>query len=125
MADVKILIVNDSATMRRILTNALIKAGYENVCVVSDGKEAFTKLLADTFDLIITDKTMPHMTGFDLAREIKNVRPDIPIILCTGFNDKTDAEKADVVGIKEFIMKPLNKRKIAETIRKVLEYKGS
>jgi CheY-like chemotaxis protein len=64
---------------------------------------------------------MPHMTGFDLTREIKNIRSDIPIIMCTGFNDETDLAKANEIGIQEFIMKPLDKRLIAETIRKVLD----
>ncbi|UCF82620.1 MAG: PAS domain S-box protein [Desulfobacteraceae bacterium] len=75
----------------------------------------------DKFDLVITDKTMPQMTGFDLAQEIKGIRPDIPIILCTGFSDTTDADKARAVGIGGLVMKPIVIREMAETINRVLE----
>ena len=66
---------------------------------------------------------MPHLTGYDLALQLRTIRPDIPIILCTGFSDKTDLAKAKEVGIQEFVMKPLNKQQMAETIRKVLDKK--
>ncbi len=69
------------------------------------------------------DKTMPHFTGFDLAREIRKIRSDILIILCTGLNEKTDLATAQETGIEEFIMKPINKQKIAKTIRKALDKK--
>ena len=79
------------------------------------------KLAKDSYDLVITDKTMPQMTGFDLTREIKKLRPDIPVILCTGFGEKEDTEKSKAVGINGFVVKPLNRQKLAETIRKVLD----
>jgi len=82
------------------------------------------KQAAELYDLVITDKTMPHLTGFDLAHEIRKIRSDIPIILCTGFCDKRDLAMAQELGIEEFIMKPINKQEIAETIRKVLDKKG-
>jgi PleD family two-component response regulator len=63
------------------------------------------------------------MTGFELARQVKSLRPDIPIIMCTGFDDKTDVAMAKEIGIQEFVMKPLNKSKLAKTIRKVLDNK--
>jgi YesN/AraC family two-component response regulator len=64
---------------------------------------------------------MPELTGFDLAREIMVIRPDMPIILCTGFSHTINKEAAKTSGIKAFAMKPLTKREIAKTIREVLD----
>ena len=73
------------------------------------------------FDLVITDQTMPGMTGVDLATEILAIRADMPIIMCTGFSQLVDAERARAAGIRAFAMKPLTKREMARTIRKVLD----
>ncbi len=70
---------------------------------------------------MITDMTMPNMTGEKLAAEIMNIRPDIPVILCTGFSEVITADKAKAMGIREYVMKPILKRRIAETIRRVLD----
>ena len=77
----------------------------------------------DHFDLVITDQTMPNMTGDELAKELISLRPDIPIIICTGFSTKVNEETACKMGIKALVMKPLVMRDIAETIRKVLDKK--
>jgi len=75
----------------------------------------------DAFDLIITDMTMPNMTGVDLAKEMMKIRHDIPIILCTGYSEAIDEETAKEMGIKEFIMKPILMKDLAAIIRKVLD----
>jgi CheY-like chemotaxis protein len=72
------------------------------------------------FDLVITDQTMPHMTGEALARELRDIRPDIPIILCTGFSHTIDAEKAAAQGIDAFLIKPLTARDLGQVIRQIL-----
>jgi CheY-like chemotaxis protein len=79
---------------------------------------------SDRFDAVITDYTMPHMTGADLAREMMLIRPDIPVILCTGFSERITEEKAREMGIRAFAMKPFNMRDIAETVRRVLDKSG-
>ncbi len=66
---------------------------------------------------------MPHMTGEDLARELMQIRPAIPVILCTGFSAKIDDQKAAAMGIRAFVLKPVVKREIAKTVRKVLDLK--
>ena len=76
------------------------------------------------FDVVITDQTMPVMTGLDLAKELVKARPDIPIILCTGYSDNASPEIAKEAGIREFLMKPLTKRELAEAIRRALDGKG-
>ena len=67
--------------------------------------------------------TMPNMTGKDLAKELLVIRPDLPIILCTGFSEKIDERKAEEMGIRAFVMKPIVMRQIANTIREVLDKK--
>jgi two-component system cell cycle sensor histidine kinase/response regulator CckA len=71
--------------------------------------------------LVITDMTMPHMTGAELAPRLLDIRPDIPIILCTGFNEMIDEKRAKAMGIREYVMKPIVRHDIARTIRKVLD----
>ena len=75
------------------------------------------------FDLIITDMTMPQMTGDILAQNILRIRHDIPIILCTGFSEVINAERAKQLGIQQFLMKPLVKKQLACAIRQVLDNK--
>ena len=75
----------------------------------------------DGFDLVITDMTMPNMTGDQLARELLAIKPDIPIVICTGFSDRVDKNMAESIGIKGFLMKPVVKSELAETIRLLLD----
>jgi len=70
------------------------------------------------FDVVITDMTMPKLTGDLLAQRLMEIRPDIPVILCTGFRDKMSEEKAKKVGLNGFIMKPIIRRELARAIRK-------
>jgi DNA-binding NtrC family response regulator len=75
----------------------------------------------DHYDLIITDMTMPHMTGDVLAEHMIKIRPDVPIIICSGYNDKLTEEKAREIGLKGFMMKPFVLKKMARLIRKVMD----
>ena len=76
------------------------------------------------FDLVITDMTMPHMTGYQLSGKLMEIRPDIPIILCSGFSEKMTEEATQKIGIREFIMKPISRQVLSQTIRKVLDGPG-
>jgi CheY-like chemotaxis protein len=73
------------------------------------------------FGLIITDMTMPNMTGEKLAHAFKAIRPDIPVILCTGFSEKINEHSREDLRIDGFMMKPIDKAKLARTVRKVLD----
>ena len=75
----------------------------------------------DAFDLVITDQAMPDLTGIELAERIRSVRNNIPIIMITGFSETIDAERAKKMGIRQFLMKPLIRRELAEAIRNVLD----
>ena len=110
----------------------MVKRGLEMqgywVETKSDSVEALEGVRSklDRFDLIITDMTMPKMAGDKLAQEILSIRPDMPIILCSCFSEKIDAEKAKELGIREYIEKQLDMSDFVASIRKVLgEAKGS
>jgi len=117
-----ILFVDDEEALARLGQKNLESLGYE-VTTATSGVDALELFCSDpqAFDLIFTDQTMPIITGIQLSEKILNVRPDIPIILCSGFSATTSVETAKAVGIKTFIMKPLTKLDVALTIRKVLD----
>ncbi|MBW2034484.1 MAG: response regulator [Deltaproteobacteria bacterium] len=99
----------------------LERLGYEVTTRTSsiEALELF-RIKPDQFDLVITDMTMPQMTGDRLARELMQIRPDIPIIICTGYSERITEGKAKGMGIKAFVMKPLVMRDLANTVRKAL-----
>jgi len=74
----------------------------------------------DDFDTVVTDMTMPNMTGDKLAKEVKAIRSDVPVILCTGFSEKINGNKENLY-IDEFLIKPVVKAKMEKTVRKVLD----
>ncbi|MBW1821269.1 MAG: PAS domain S-box protein [Deltaproteobacteria bacterium] len=120
--DEQILLVDDQDIIVQIEKQMLERLGYHVTARISsiDALEAF-RANPDKFDLIITDLTMPNMTGDKLAGELIKIRSDIPIILCTGFSELISEEKAKSLGIKEFLMKPVVMKDLSITIRKVLE----
>ncbi len=75
----------------------------------------------DQFDVVVTDQTMPTMSGEALAMALRGIRHDIPIVLCTGFSHTMSEEKANQLGLKGFLMKPVNGALLAETLQEVLE----
>jgi PAS domain S-box-containing protein len=117
-----ILFVDDEEALLEMGDQILTKLGYK-VTGETNGDSALALIRENPsrFDLVITDQTMPKMTGMDLARKVLEIRPDIPIVLCTGFSKVVDAESAVAAGIKGFAMKPLTRREIATTVRKVLD----
>lgn len=118
----RILVVDDEVTIMEMEQKMLETLGYR-VTAKSNCGEAFQLFVArpDDFDLIITDMTMPEMTGAELARKVLTIRPEIPIILCTGFSELINESKAKSIGIREYIMKPIVIREIATVVRKLLD----
>ena len=100
----------------------LERLGYE-VETSADPVEALEFIGADPhkFDLVITDMTMPLMTGDHFAVELLKIRPEIPIILCTGYNQEIDEERARAVGIRSYLEKPLSRKKLAAAVRQALD----
>jgi len=117
-----ILLADDEEPLVQMGKAMLETLGYD-VTVARDGREAWNLFTRDPsqFDAVITDQTMPDMTGVVLAQKVLAVRKDMPIILCTGYSEAVSAEKAKEVGIAAFVMKPVVKKELAETIRKVLD----
>jgi len=118
----RILFIDDEQILIELGHQMLGRLGYEVVTKQSsiEALELF-RAEPDRFDLVITDMTMPHMTGDKLAQEFMKIRPDIPIILCTGHSRLVSEKKAKEIGIKAFVMKPILRRTIAETVRSVLD----
>jgi CheY-like chemotaxis protein/two-component sensor histidine kinase len=118
----RILFIDDEEMLVEMGQGLLEKVGYEVVTTTSS-IEALSLIRNDPsqFDLVITDQTMPDITGISLAREILVVRPDIPIILCTGHSENVSSEKVKEIGIREFLMKPLTKRELVGAIGRVLD----
>jgi PAS domain S-box-containing protein len=120
-----VLFVDDELPLLEIGKKILKRLGYEVDVRTSslEALEAFRTRPQD-YDLVITDLTMPNMTGDRLAREILAIRADMPIILCTGFSQVISPDQAKAMGIREMVMKPLTVRNLAETVRRVLDRKG-
>jgi len=117
-----ILIVDDEEDIVLMEEQILKHLGYQVVTHTSsiEALEAFCKT-PDKFDMVITDMAMPSMPGDRLAIELIKIRPDIPILLCTGFSETMSEEKVTSVGIKGFVMKPIKINALAQKIRRVLD----
>jgi len=117
-----ILFVDDESSLAEMGKLMLEKLGYQ-VTLKTDSLEALEtfRQSPQCFDLVITDQTMPNLTGTQLTRKILEIRPDIPIILSTGFSETVNKENFKTLGIRAFAMKPIVKKDIAKIIRKVLE----
>jgi PAS domain S-box-containing protein len=117
-----ILFVDDEKQISQIGQRLLERLGYK-ITAKSSSLEALEifRNTPDHFDLVITDLTMPQMTGLELAKELLRLRPDMPIILATGFSEATVIAKARKLGIRECIMKPLVLRELGKVIRRILD----
>jgi len=119
-----ILFVDDEVSLAEIGRKMLGRLGYKVTVFTSsiDALEAFREG-PEEFDLVITDQTMPQMTGVKLARELMQIRQDIPVILTTGFSEIVTPEQAKKIGIRKFINKPIIFSDLGKTIRNVLDEK--
>ena len=117
-----ILLVDDEEMLAMLGQTILERLGYA-VTKMTSSLEALATFQnqPEYFDAVITDQTMPDMTGMDLARQMLQIRPDLPIILCTGYSTLTSKERAEAEGIMGFILKPMTKAAIATLLRKVLD----
>jgi len=120
--DEHILLVDDEPSITKLVQLMLERLGYTVTARVSsiEGLEAF-KENPDKFDLVVSDMSMPSMTGDQLAHQIRQIRPEVPIIICTGFSERINKENAEEIGVNGFLMKPIVKFEMAEMIRNVLD----
>jgi CheY-like chemotaxis protein len=117
-----ILFVDDEELLVEVSSMVLESLGYKVTSFTSsiEALEAFRKN-PQGFDLLLTDMNMPKLSGLDLAREVTGIRPDTPIVLCTGFSETISSSHSASLGIRKTIMKPMVARDIALAIREVLE----
>lgn len=119
----KILVVDDFSTMRRIIKNLLRDLGYNNTTEADDGKTALPMLQTGNFDFLVTDWNMPGMTGLDL---LKAVRADpklstLPVLMVTAENKKDQIVEAAQAGVNGYIVKPFTAQTLKEKIEKIFE----
>jgi CheY-like chemotaxis protein/two-component sensor histidine kinase len=121
----RILYIDDEPMQANLAPRMLGKLGYD-VLAHTSGEEALQAFRADPrrFDLVITDLTMPHPTGETLAREIRQIRADVPIIVLSGRVEDQTRERLTDVGISRYLLKPLRWRQVATAIREVLAPSG-
>jgi len=120
----RILVVDDEPALAETTKHMLDRLGYQAVFRTNgiEALEAFrNQPEGKGFDMVITDMTMPHLTGLDLAKELLKLDPNVAILLCTGFSELADAEKAKKMGLQGFLMKPVVLRELAGMVRNVLD----
>jgi PAS domain S-box-containing protein len=118
----RIMLVDDEDAIIQMEQKMLERLGYQVVSHVNSLETLETfRAAPDQFDMVITDMAMPNMSGDKLAAELIKIRPDIPILLCTGFSEKIPEKKAALLGIKNVLMKPIAKKDLANKIREMLD----
>lgn len=122
MGEGQILVVDDEETLAEMTANMLMHLGYHTVAVSNAQKalEIFRKN-QDKFDLVVTDFTMPFMTGEELAKAIMQIRPSVPIILTTGYNQKITEASAKKIGIRQLLMKPLRLHDLGQAVKREID----
>jgi PAS domain S-box-containing protein len=120
----RILVVDDEPGLASAMADMLESLGYATSCRTSslEALETFLRQSGNQpFDLVITDMTMPNMTGLGFAKELLLLKPELPIIICTGFSEHINPERIGKLGIKGFLMKPVALRDLAVLVRKALD----
>lgn len=120
----RILLVDDEELITDMFGTILTRLGYQ-VMVFNDSLEALAFITQDStaFDLLVTDMSMPNLTGLELVQKTRAVRPDLPIILCTGFNQMISKEEAKALGIHTYLEKPVSVKDLTGAIRQALDDK--
>lgn len=118
----RIMVVDDEEAIALLFKEVFSSLGY-HVRSFTDSREAFTffEKAPDTIDLVVTDMTMPHMRGTELSQRLAAIRPDLPIILCSGFDELLSEDDMQKFGIRAVLMKPVMKMKIAQVVREALD----
>jgi len=118
----RILFVDDEPTLANVVGEMLEKLGYYvEIQTSSVGALELFKQVPERYDLLITDQTMPVLSGVEFAREALSIKPDIPVILYTGYSTAIDEKEARKIGIREFLMKPVSMTNLATVVRNVLD----
>jgi len=121
--NMKIMVVDDMSTMRRIVKNILKQIGFSNVDEAENGQEALEKLKADTFGFIVSDWNMPVMTGIDMLRAIRSdeALKHIPVLMVTAEAKKENIVEAVQAGVSNYIVKPFTAESLQEKVAKIFK----
>lgn len=122
----RILVVDDFATMRRIIKNILRQAGYENIVEADDGATALPKLKTDRIDLVIADWNMPNMSGLDLLKAVRSDEglKDIPFLMVTAEAQKENIVAAVQSGVSNYVVKPFTPETLRGKIEQIFSEKA-
>jgi two-component system, chemotaxis family, chemotaxis protein CheY len=122
VADLKILAVDDSPTMRRIIINTLKRAGFQNVVEANDGKDALAKMKVETVNFVITDWNMPEMDGLTFVTTLRSMDEykNLPILMVTTRSVKDDILEAMKAGVNNYIVKPFTPDTLKEKTESIL-----
>ncbi len=122
MSDLKIIAVDDSPTMRRIIINTLKRAGYENVIEATDGKDALAKMKVEQVNFVITDWNMPEMDGLAFVTQIRATDEfkGLPVLMVTTRSVKEDIVEAMKAGVNNYIVKPFTPETLKAKIDQIL-----
>jgi two-component system, chemotaxis family, chemotaxis protein CheY len=120
---IKILVVDDFSTMRRIVKNLLKQLGYENIDEAEDGEQAFSKLKSDKFQFVVSDWNMPNMTGIELIKKVRSdpELKDLPFLMVTAEAEKEKVVEAIKSGVNNYIIKPFTAEILKEKMEKIFE----
>lgn len=123
MAALKLLVVDDSATMRRIIVNTLKRIGHEDIVEAEDGADAYAKLETESgINFIITDWNMPNMSGLEFVNKVRGGEfKNMPILMVTTRSIKEDIVEAMKAGVNSYIVKPFTPQTLKEKMDKILE----
>jgi two-component system chemotaxis response regulator CheY len=124
---IKVLVVDDFPTMRRIVKNLLKQLGYENIDEAEDGSQALAKLKAGGYGLVITDWNMPVMEGIDLLKNLRadDALKDLPVLMVTAEAEKDKVITAIKAGVDNYVVKPFTAEILKEKLEKIAEKKPS
>lgn len=119
---IKVLVVDDFATMRRILKNILKQLGFTNITEADDGTSALEELKKNNFDLIISDWNMPKMTGLELLKRVRSddALKEIPFLMVTAEAQKQNVIEAVQAGVSNYVVKPFTAEAISDKLQKIL-----
>lgn len=119
---IKVLVVDDFATMRRILKNILKQLGFVNITEADDGTTALEELKKNNYDLIISDWNMPKMTGLDLLKQVRSddALKEIPFLMVTAEAQKQNVIEAVQAGVSNYVVKPFTAEAISDKLKKIL-----
>ena len=121
--NMKILVVDDMSTMRRIVKNILKHLGFNNLEEAENGQEALTKLKADTYGFVVSDWNMPVMMGIDMLRAIRadETLKKIPVLMVTAEAQKENLMEAVQAGVSNYVVKPFTAETMQEKINKIFK----